>query len=49
MMTSDDKVVGWVKKGQNRDDVILECPLSVSVSNLNQKPALGRTLTTLMI
>ena len=27
MMTSDDKVGGWVKKGQNPDDVILECPL----------------------
>ena len=30
MMTSDDKVGGWVKKGQNHDDVILECPLSQS-------------------
>ena len=29
MMTSDDKVGGWVKKGQNHDDVILECPLSL--------------------
>ena len=28
MMTSDDKVGGWVKKVQNHDDVILECPLS---------------------
>ena len=28
MMKSDDKVGGWVKKGQNHDDVILECPLS---------------------
>jgi hypothetical protein len=28
MMTSDDKVGGWVKKGQNHDDVILECSLS---------------------
>ena len=27
MMTSDDKVGGWVEKGQNHDDVILECPL----------------------
>ena len=28
MMTSYDKVGGWVKKGQNHDDVvILECPL----------------------
>ena len=24
MMTSDDKVDGWVKKGENHDDVILE-------------------------
>ena len=29
MMTSDDKVGGWVKKGQNHDNVILECPLNV--------------------
>ena len=27
-MMSDDKVGGWVKKGQNHDDVILECPLT---------------------
>ena len=27
MMTSDDKVGGRVKKVQNHDDVILECPL----------------------
>ena len=27
MMISDDKVGGWVKKGQNHDDVILEWPL----------------------
>ena len=27
MMTSDDKVGEWVKKGQNHDDVILECSL----------------------
>ena len=26
-MTSDDKVVGWVKKGKNHDDVILEWSL----------------------
>ena len=31
MMTSDDKVGGWVKKGQNHDDVILECPLSANL------------------
>ena len=28
MMMSDDKVGGWVKKVQNHDDVILECPLN---------------------
>ena len=28
MITSDDKVGGWVKKGQNHDDVILEWSLS---------------------
>ena len=27
MMTSDDKVGGWVKKAQNHDDVILEWSL----------------------
>ena len=27
MTTSDDKVGGWVKKGQNHDDVILEWSL----------------------
>ena len=27
MMTSDDKVGGWVKKGKNHDDVILEWSL----------------------
>ena len=27
MLTSDDKVGGWVKKGQNNDDVILEWSL----------------------
>ena len=27
MMTSDDKMGGWVKKGQNHDDVILEWSL----------------------
>ena len=27
MQTSDDKVGGWVKKGQNHDDVILEWSL----------------------
>ena len=28
MMMSADKVGGWVKKGQNHDDVTLECPLT---------------------
>ena len=31
MMMSDDKVGGWVKGGQNHDDVILECPLTISM------------------
>ena len=26
MMMSDDKVGGWVRKGQNHDNLILECP-----------------------
>ena len=30
MMTSDEKVGGSVKKGQNHDDVILEYPLRIS-------------------
>ena len=38
MMTSDDKVGGWVKKGQNHDDVILECPQTKKV--LHYKPRL---------
>ena len=46
MMTSDDKVGGWVKKGQNHDDVILECPLTLlfpifkihSKQNFHQRP-----------
>ena len=29
MMTSDDKVGGGVKKGQNHDDVILEWSLTL--------------------
>ena len=32
MMTSDDKVGGWVKKGQNHDDVILEWSLTKTAS-----------------
>ena len=32
MMTSDDKVGGWVKKGQNHDDVILEWSLRKKLS-----------------
>ena len=31
MMTSADKVDGWVKKGQNHDDVILEWSLNLSI------------------
>ena len=33
MMTSDDKVGGWVKKGQNHDDVILEWSLTDIIPN----------------
>ena len=33
MMMSDDKVGGWVKKGQNHDDVILECPLTEALTH----------------
>ena len=36
MMTSDDKVGGWVKKGQNHDDVIFECPQTEKVCLLFQ-------------
>ena len=35
MMMSDDKVGGWVKKGQNHDDVILEWSLNQEVQILN--------------
>ena len=28
MLTSDDKIGRWVKKGQNHDDVILEWSLT---------------------
>ena len=34
MMMSDDKVGGWVKKGQNHDDVILEWSLRFDKKNL---------------
>ena len=40
MLTPDDKVGGWVKKGQNHDDVILEWSLittQISKKNLDQK------------
>ena len=33
MMTSDDKVGRWVKKGQNHDDVILEWSLTARLKN----------------
>ena len=39
MMTSDDKVGGWVKKGQNHDDVVLEWSL---VYSLEQKLSLHK-------
>ena len=35
MMTSDDKVGGWVKKGQNHDDVILEWSLIKNQTTLD--------------
>ena len=35
MLTSDDKVGGWVKKGQNHDDVILEWSLRRSQSEFD--------------
>ena len=38
MMTSDDKVGGWVKKGQNLDDVILEWPPSNNFVGIHGKP-----------
>ena len=47
-MTSDDKVGGWVKKGQNHDDVILECRLckivcpSPKVWDFDKKGFIGR-------
>ena len=36
MLTSDDKVGGWVKKGQNHNDVILEWSLSKTIEARNQ-------------
>ena len=43
MMMSDDKVGGWVKKGQNHDDVILECPLSKErAPSMLQKKSFGQ-------
>ena len=41
MMTSDDKVGGWVKKGQNHDDVILEWSL-MEYSRLKRLPTAAR-------
>ena len=37
MMTSDDKVGGWVKKGQNHDDLILEWSLRISCEIVDYK------------
>ena len=34
MIMSDDKVGGWIKKGQNRDDVILEWSLSNKITKM---------------
>ena len=41
MMTSADKVGGWVKKGQNHDDVILEWSLSNLASILQLQHPFG--------
>ena len=39
MLTSDDKVGGWVKKGQNHDDVILEWSLILNIRiQINENP-----------
>ena len=38
MMTSADKVGGWVKKGQNHDDVILEWSLTEFVLLIKTTP-----------
>ena len=46
MMTSDDKVGGWVKKGQNHDDVILECPL-IQCTLITHMPVLNQGPTVL--
>jgi hypothetical protein len=40
MMMSDDKVGGWVKKGQNHDDVMLECPLTKEKSSLSSSTSI---------
>jgi hypothetical protein len=37
MLTSDDKVGGWVKKGQNHDDVILEWSLNQGTNKSNME------------
>ena len=37
MMTSADKVGGWVKKGQNHDDVIHEWSLTLRTKKLVQQ------------
>ena len=48
MMTSDDKVGGWVKKGQNHDDVILEWSLTEPSNSGWAKAHLAHPLTTSM-
>ena len=42
MMTFADKVGGWVKKGQNHDDIILEWSLS-NIKNLKNLYVLLQT------
>ena len=38
MLSSADKVVGWVKKGQKHADVILERPLGNLCPYVNTQP-----------
>ena len=46
MMTSDDKIGGWVKKGQNHDDIRLEWSLNITkdlpslITELERKPVI---------
>ena len=37
MLMTDDKVGGWVKKGQNHDDVILEWSLTIGTPKFEKR------------